>query len=88
VYFGRLFWRSIGSVGHRKLYVYENDSGPDGANHDYHGIFIASRLNSHKKVAGAGRTVERLRLLDVTPSLLRYFGIEPPRSMQGKSIPL
>ena len=88
IYFGNLFWRSIGSVGHDKLYIYENDSGPDGANHDYNGIFIASRINSRTKVIGAGRTIEKLRLLDVTPSVLRYYGIRPPTYMQGKSVPL
>lgn len=88
IYFGNLFWRSIGSVGHDKLYVYENDSGPDGANHDYNGIFIASRVNSRRKVRQAGRRIENLRLLDVTPTLLRYYGIYPPKYMQGKSLSL
>ena len=34
VYFGDLEWRSVGSVGNPSLYTYENDTGPDGANHD------------------------------------------------------
>lgn len=88
VYFGNLFWRSIGSVGHDQLYVYENDSGPDGANHDYDGIFIASPLRPPKQRQRAGQRVEQLRLLDITPTLLRYYGIQPPRQMRGKSISL
>ena len=39
VYFGDLEWRSMGSVGNPSLYIYENDTGPDGANHDRTGIF-------------------------------------------------
>ena len=37
VYFGDLEWRSVGSVGNPSLYTYENDTGPDGANHDRDG---------------------------------------------------
>ena len=40
VYFGDLAWRSVGSVGNPSLYTYENDTGPDGANHDRDGIFV------------------------------------------------
>lgn len=88
IYFGNLYWRSIGGVGYRSLYVYENDSGPDGANHDYHGIFIASRVNTQTKVSEAGERVENLRLLDVAPTILRYYGILPPKTMQGKPLAL
>ncbi|MBC7097955.1 alkaline phosphatase family protein [Candidatus Bipolaricaulota bacterium] len=41
VYFGDLGWRSIGTVGWRKVHLRENDTGPDEANHSHHGIFIA-----------------------------------------------
>src|SRR5207249_4162625 len=40
VYFGDLDWRAIGSVGHPTLHVPDNDTGPDGANHAQHGVFI------------------------------------------------
>ena len=40
VYFGDLEWRSVGAVGNPSIYTYENDTGPDGANHDRDGIFI------------------------------------------------
>lgn len=88
IYFGNLFWRSIGSVGHNTLYVYENDTGPDGANHDYNGIFIASKVNAKQQVKGSGQPIEKLRLLDITPTLLRYYGIRPTKTMRGKSLPL
>ena len=44
VYFGDLEWRSVGSVGNPSLYTYENDTGPDGANHDRDGVFIMKGL--------------------------------------------
>ena len=41
VYFGDLRWRSIGTVGWRRIHFHENDTGPDDANHAPHGILIA-----------------------------------------------
>ena len=40
VYFGGLRWRSVGSVGSKQVYTFENDTGPDDANHAQHGIGI------------------------------------------------
>ena len=40
VYFDDLLWRSVGTVGYDDIYTYENDTGPDDANHAQHGIFI------------------------------------------------
>ena len=40
VYFGGLYWRSVGTVGGGKLHTFENDTGPDGANHAEYGIFF------------------------------------------------
>ncbi len=45
VHFGELYWRSIGTVGHAKLHVQENDTGPDGCNHAQHGMFILTAPN-------------------------------------------
>ena len=39
VYFGDLEWRSVGTVGNPSIYTYENDTGPDGANHDRTAFF-------------------------------------------------
>ena len=53
VYLGNLAWRSVGSVGLRRLYTFENDTGPDDANHDWEGIYILwdprQRLNGEEK---------------------------------------
>jgi predicted AlkP superfamily phosphohydrolase/phosphomutase len=43
VYFGNLAWRSVGSLGLNEIYTFENDTGPDEANHDWQGIFLANR---------------------------------------------
>ncbi|SEN41904.1 alkaline phosphatase family protein [Lihuaxuella thermophila] len=84
IYFGDLYWRSVGSIGMGKLYVYENDTGPDGANHDYEGIFI-SALNREGR---GGKKLERIHLMDMAPTLLHQFGIPPLKGMRGKIIPI
>jgi len=80
VYFGDLEWRSVGQVGTGKMFTYENDTGPDGANHDRNGVFAL--------VGAPGRPTGRregLRLIDVGPTLLSLYGLEPPEGAQGRS---
>jgi predicted AlkP superfamily phosphohydrolase/phosphomutase len=78
VHFGGLLWRSIGSVGHGKLHVQENDTGPDACNHAQFGMFVLAAPNCtlHGEYQGA-------RLLDVAPTLLHLTGCQVPASMQG-----
>jgi len=80
VYFGDLKWRSVGTVGYDDVFTYENDTGPDGANHDRTGVFV---------MAGAPGQVtgrqEGLRLIDVGPSVLSLYGLEAPEGAEGKS---
>ncbi|MEA3560150.1 MAG: alkaline phosphatase family protein, partial [Candidatus Omnitrophota bacterium] len=46
-YFDDLSYRSAGTVGHKKLFLGENDTGPDDAVHDWDGVFIKyNRSNS------------------------------------------
>lgn len=80
VYFGDLEWRSVGSVGNASLYTYENDTGPDGANHDRTGIFALAGLPGQR----TGR-VDGLNLVDVGPSILSLYGIEAPEGAVGRS---
>ena len=42
VFFDELAYRSLGSVGQRRLFSSRNDSGLDACNHAWDGIFIAS----------------------------------------------
>jgi len=81
-YFGNLDWRSIGSVGLKGIHTFENDTGPDDANHDWHGIFILSG-------AADGRPrgeLRGLRIYDVAPTVLGLYGLEPPAGMLGKGL--
>ncbi|QTA38422.1 alkaline phosphatase family protein [Thermosipho ferrireducens] len=42
IYFGNLKWRSMGTVGNESIWLHENDTGPDDANHAVDGIVISS----------------------------------------------
>ncbi|HID89860.1 MAG TPA: phosphodiesterase [Anaerolineae bacterium] len=83
VYLGNLRWRSVGSFGLPDLYTFENDTGPDDANHDQDGIFI---LWEPRRDHG-GRYVEGLQLMDVASTVLDLMGQPVPPDMQGKVIP-
>jgi len=82
VYFGNLRWRSLGSFGLSDIYTFENDLGPDDANHDQNGIFILwDPRRSH-----GGRYVEGLQLMDVAPTVLDLMDVPVPPDMQGKVV--
>ena len=93
VHFGGLLWRSIGSVGHGKLHVQENDTGPDSCNHAQFGMFVLAAPNWPEPTSsGAQPSVavplgEYLgaHLLDVAPTLLHLAGCPVPKTMQGRS---
>ena len=40
VYLGNLDWRSAGTVGNPGVHIFDNDTGPDDANHAQEGIFV------------------------------------------------
>lgn len=80
VYFGDLYWRSVGSVGYNSIYTYENDTGPDDCNHAEEGIFI---LNDGKQTVGR---VPPKSIYDIAPTVLNEFGIDIPDEMLGKPI--
>jgi len=81
VYFGDLRWRSVGSVGIGSIYTFENDTGPDEANHSQHGICImrAPGMKARGKVEG-------LHIMDVAPTVLNLLGLKVPEDMEGKVI--
>jgi predicted AlkP superfamily phosphohydrolase/phosphomutase len=82
VYFDDLAWRSVGSVGHNSVHTFENDTGPDDANHAQHGIFIMC----DPARPGDGRRIDGLHLLDCAPTILDAFGVPPLPGMRGKVI--
>ena len=81
VYFGNLFWRSVGSVGYDSIYTDENDTGPDDCNHAEMGIFILKSGSSSR----CGKVPTR-SIYDIAPTVLREFGIEIPEAMGGHPI--
>ena len=83
VYFGNLFWRSVGSVGYDSIYTYENDTGPDDCNHAEMGIYILKSA-SHAPSVGANSRSRQKSLYDLAPTVLKEFGIDIPEAMQGQ----
>lgn len=81
VYFDDLNWRSVGSIGTGELYTFENDTGPDDANHDWHGIFIMHRPNDTDSIQRTD-----LNIKDVAPTILHYIDSPVPEDMEGKVI--
>ncbi len=78
-YWGRMRWRSVGTVGAGHIYVEDNDLGPDEANHDWSGIFI-----SRTPLANQPGKVDGLELLDVGVSLLQHAGLPVPADCAGQ----
>lgn len=79
VYFGDLRWRSIGQVGTGAVHVFENDTGPDDANHASEGLYLLAADG-----VTPGRGPER-DLRDVAPTILTLLGETVPEEMQGAS---
>jgi len=81
VYLGDLDWRSAGSVGVGSIYLYENDTGPDDANHAEDGIFI------WRPPAGLqAKRQDTYSIYDIAPTILRFLGLEVPPEMIGESL--
>jgi predicted AlkP superfamily phosphohydrolase/phosphomutase len=80
VYFGDLAWRSVGSVGNGSIYTYENDTGPDGANHDRTGVFAMAGMPGQPMGQTSG-----LNLVDVGPTIMKLYGFEAPQGAVGRS---
>jgi predicted AlkP superfamily phosphohydrolase/phosphomutase len=83
VYFGDLSWRSVGSFGHGDVYTFENDTGPDDANHAENGMII---LVDPEQKDGGRRFARAPHLMDVAPTILEIFGLPIPADMQGSVI--
>ncbi|MGB0388379.1 MAG: alkaline phosphatase family protein [Ardenticatenaceae bacterium] len=84
IYFGDLHWRSVGSLGHSSVYTFENDTGPDDANHAQDGLII---YHDPKKDSN-GKKLHGLQLMDIAPTILDLLDVNVPPDMQGKVISL
>ncbi len=81
VYFDDLSWRAAGTLGHKSMYLNENDTGPDDAVHDWEGVFV---MYDPEKQSGERRDV--VDILDFAPTVLEIMGVEQPADMKGKSV--
>jgi predicted AlkP superfamily phosphohydrolase/phosphomutase len=82
VYFGDLAWRSNGSLGHGRHWTFDNDTGPDDANHDRDGICL---------ISGPGVPVSRradLSIYDIAPTILSAAGLPADAGMRGRAMGL
>ncbi len=77
VIFGDLHWRSVGTVGNPDIYTFENDTGPDDANHAQQGMYVLSHpsLSSRREDAS---------LYDVAPTILKQLRMPVPEDMRGR----
>ena len=82
IFFDDLYWRASGMVGSGNIYTRHNDTGPDGANHDWYGMFAMAEGKDIKS-GRAGNSIEGLSLLDIAPTILQTYGIAPLPRMRG-----
>lgn len=68
VYLDDLAVRCLDSLGKGPLFVDSNDTGPDAANHDWDGVFIAAgqRIKTHKEPVPGARLVDISRLVETS----------------------
>ncbi|HEX2241201.1 MAG TPA: alkaline phosphatase family protein [Actinomycetota bacterium] len=83
VIFGGLRWRSVGSLGHGSIYTFENDTGPDEANHAEFGIFI---MHNAPGAPDESTRLDGLHLWDVHSTILDVFGLAPASGALGTSV--
>jgi predicted AlkP superfamily phosphohydrolase/phosphomutase len=83
VYFGDLDWRSVGAVGTGSIHTFENDTGPDEANHDWHGIFVLSTAGVPAPMSGPLADVS---IYDVAPTCLKLLGLPLPEGLAGRPL--
>ncbi len=81
VIFGELRWRSVGQVGSDSIHAFENDTGPDDANHAQQGMYIYTNPSQPARGRVNGPT-----LYDVTPTILSDLNLPLPADLKGKSI--
>ncbi|MCD6164568.1 MAG: alkaline phosphatase family protein [Candidatus Odinarchaeota archaeon] len=81
VFFDDLYWRSAGTIGHKTVYLPENDTGPDDAVHSQYGIYIVYDPSQNL----GGKKVD-IDILDVAPTIFYLLDMEPPSDMEGKPV--
>ncbi|MEZ4286730.1 MAG: alkaline phosphatase family protein [Polyangiales bacterium] len=79
--FDDLNWRALGSVGGPSLYTERNDTGNDGCNHDWHGIYVASG-----PTFDAVAEPRDASLHDVFPTIANVLNLRTPHTGHGRSL--
>ncbi len=80
-YLGDLDWRSAGSVGTGTVHMFENDTGPDDANHAQDGILICNRPpESFQEINDV------YSIYDLAPTVLSFLGVQVPADMIGRNL--
>ncbi|HKU41767.1 MAG TPA: alkaline phosphatase family protein [Polyangiales bacterium] len=74
VFFDDLGYRALGSVGHGSLYSAGNDTGPDGCNHDWDGVFVLAGPD----ITARGPQSD-LSIYDVAQTILGVFDLSDPQ---------
>jgi predicted AlkP superfamily phosphohydrolase/phosphomutase len=72
----------VGSFGHGGIYTFDNDTGPDDANHAENGVYIYAPP-AHDL---GGKRLPAAQLMDFAPTVLNLLGVPVPADMQGKII--
>jgi predicted AlkP superfamily phosphohydrolase/phosphomutase len=80
-FFGDLSWRAIGTLGHNAIHIFENDTGPDDAVHDWDGMFMI--YDPAQNLGGINRN---LHVLDIAPTVLQAMGLKIPADMTGNAL--
>lgn len=80
VYFGDLAWRSNGTLGHGRHFTFDNDTGPDDANHAQDGLWALRG----PRIATGRR--DDLDILDVAPTILELAGVGGAEGLRGRVI--
>jgi predicted AlkP superfamily phosphohydrolase/phosphomutase len=78
---GDLRFRALGTLDASALFSPVNDSGPDGCNHDWDGIFVMR--SRHRRSRGA---LEGLEIYDVGATILDLLGLERPPELLGRPV--
>ncbi len=82
IYFGDLEWRSVGSVGFDSIWTFENDTGPDEANHAQEGIFVYRDPRADL----GGRDLGTVDIYDIAPTLCEALGLTVPHGLRGRAL--
>jgi predicted AlkP superfamily phosphohydrolase/phosphomutase len=81
VHFGDLYWRAVGTLGGDEgIHTFENDTGPDDANHAQDGLMILSGPGIEPGLR------EGMHLLDVAPTVLDILDLPRSANMRGRSL--